>query len=215
MNRREAITRVSWILGGTIIGANMFIEGGCTSSNSTKDVVSFFSPERISFLDEVSETILPATKTPGAKAAKVGQFMSVMVRDCYSEQDQKTFMEGLDKLDEASKKMNGKSFLESDIKQRTALLTQLDAEGKKYMTERNDREAKKYSSSASIAKEHNYITKGKEVEPAHYFAMIKQLTLLGFFTSKIGATEVLRYVEVPGKYDGNLPYKKGDRAWVI
>lgn len=213
MDRREAITRVGIILGGTIIGANLFIEGGCTSSNSTKDVISFFTPERISFMDEIAETILPATKTPGAKAAKVGQFMSVMVRDCYTEADQKTFMEGFEKLDEASKKKNGKNFLESDVPQRTALFIELDAESKKYMTERNDREAKKYSSSAAYAMERNYLTKGKEISPAHYFAMMKQLTLLGFFTSEVGATQALRYKETPGRYDGNMPYKKGDKAW--
>ncbi|MEM9985724.1 MAG: gluconate 2-dehydrogenase subunit 3 family protein, partial [Bacteroidota bacterium] len=42
---------------------------------------------------------------------------------------------------------------------------------------------------------------------------MKQLTLWGFFSSKIGATEVLRYLEVPGKYDGSYPYQEGDRAW--
>jgi hypothetical protein len=36
---------------------------------------------------------------------------------------------------------------------------------------------------------------------------------LGFFTSEPGATKALRYIAVPGHYDGNLPYKKGDKAW--
>jgi hypothetical protein len=43
--------------------------------------------------------------------------------------------------------------------------------------------------------------------------MLKELTLLGFFTSEVGATQALRYLPVPGKYDGNVPYKKGDKAW--
>jgi hypothetical protein len=42
---------------------------------------------------------------------------------------------------------------------------------------------------------------------------MKQLTLLGYFTSEIGATQTLRYVAVPGKYEGCIPYKKGDKAW--
>jgi hypothetical protein len=42
---------------------------------------------------------------------------------------------------------------------------------------------------------------------------MKQLAILGYFTSKEGATKALRYVAVPGKYDGALPYKKGDKAW--
>jgi hypothetical protein len=43
--------------------------------------------------------------------------------------------------------------------------------------------------------------------------MIKQLTILGYFTSETGATKALRYEAVPGKYDGAYPYKKGDKAW--
>ncbi len=47
----------------------------------------------------------------------------------------------------------------------------------------------------------------------HYFTMFKQLTIFGFFTSKVGATEVLRYVAVPGRYDGDLAYVPGTPAW--
>jgi hypothetical protein len=45
--------------------------------------------------------------------------------------------------------------------------------------------------------------------------MVKQLTIWGYFTSEPGATKALRYVAVPGKYDGNFPYKKGDKAWAL
>jgi hypothetical protein len=42
---------------------------------------------------------------------------------------------------------------------------------------------------------------------------MKQLTLFCFFTSKPGMTQALRHQQVPGRYDGAFPYKKGDRAW--
>ncbi len=64
-----------------------------------------------------------------------------------------------------------------------------------------DKEAKDYEKSK------------KQNDPTHYFSMMKQLTLWGFFTSKPGATEALRYVAVPGRYEGCIPYKKGDKAW--
>jgi hypothetical protein len=64
-----------------------------------------------------------------------------------------------------------------------------------------DAEAKKYQE-----------TKTAE-QPTHYFTMIKQLTLWGYFSSEIGATQALRYVAIPGKYEGCVPYKKGDKAW--
>ena len=185
MNRREAISSVALLLGGTILGAEAFLSGCKTKS----DVGVSFSPTDISFLDEVAETILPATSTPGAKAAKVGEFMTVMVKDCYEEKDQKIFMKGMKKLDEASNKKNSKSFMESTAAQRHDLLVALDAETKEYQK-----------------------TKKKE-DPNHYFRMMKELTLTGYFTSEVGATKALRYVAVPGKYEGCIDYKKGDKAW--
>jgi hypothetical protein len=186
MNRREAIGRVGLILGGTIIGAEFFISG-CKSSS--KKVNELFDQDNVALFDEIGETILPATSTPGAKAAAIGNFMALMVQDCYKPEDQKIFVKGISDLNEASKKKFGKSFIEADAKQRTELLTELDAEQKNY-------------------------TKNKKPEDAnHYFRMMKELTLLGFFTSEVGATKALRYVAVPGRYDGNVPYKKGDKAW--
>ncbi|MDR6944364.1 gluconate 2-dehydrogenase subunit 3 family protein [Mucilaginibacter pocheonensis] len=186
MNRREAIGRVGLILGGTVIGAEFFISG-CKSTS--KKVNELFDQDNVAFFNEVGETILPATNTPGAKAADVGNFMALMVQDCYKPEDQKIFVKGIADLDEASKKKFGKKFMEADAKQRTELLTSLDAEQKAY-------------------------TKTKKPEdPNHYFRMMKELTLLGFFTSEVGATKALRYVAVPGRYDGCVPYKKGDKAW--
>ncbi|MGI4865395.1 MAG: gluconate 2-dehydrogenase subunit 3 family protein [Janthinobacterium lividum] len=199
MNRRDALARVALLMGGTLIGADYLLTG-CGPSTSSKDTAkdgtkapgSDFKPldaKQIAYLDEVGDTILPPTKSPGAKAAQVGSFMAVMVRDCYDPADQKIFLEGFDKLEAASQKQNGKGFLESTPEQRTALLKAVDTEQTQY-------------------------SKTKKVEePNHYFRMIKELTLLGFFTSKVGATEALRYQPVPGKYDGCIPYKKGDKAW--
>lgn len=190
MDRREAISRVAWLLGGTVLGANLFVEMACNPSK-TEGVTEFFNPDRVAFLNEVSETILPQTSTPGAKEAKVGDFMAVMVKDCYTPDDQKIFMEGIAELDKNAEKKHGKKFLELDAAQRTSYLNELDTEHKEYMKNKKDE------------------------DPNHYFRMIKELTLLGFFTSEVGATKVLRYVAVPGKYDGCYPYKKGDRAWAM
>lgn len=185
MNRREAISAVGWLLGGTIIGADLLIS--CTTK-PTK-VNTLFDQDQVAFLDEVGDTILPTTSTPGAKAAKIGSFMAIMVKDCYKKEDQQVFLEGIEKLDEASKKSFGESFIKITPAQRTSLLIKLDDEQKKYMLNK-DPEA-----------------------PNHYFRMMKELTLLGYFTSEVGATQALRYVAVPGKFEGCIPYKKGDRAW--
>src|SRR5450631_3411392 len=122
MNRRDAISRVSMLLGSTILGAEVFLSG-CTNPNKSVGAAGInFSNADVAFLDEVAETILPATDTPGAKAAKVGEFMTVIVRDCYEEKDQKTFIDGMQKLNEACKKQYGKYFLESSSEERHGLL---------------------------------------------------------------------------------------------
>ena len=189
MNRRDALSRVALILGGTVVGANAFLEGCTPSGKNNADANPAFTPEDIAYLDEIAETIIPATDTPGAKAAGVGTFMTVMVNDCYTEDDQKVFKAGMQKLDEASRQKNSKSFMDASPDQRKVLLTAID------------KEAKEYAKTA------------KGDDPKHYFRMMKELTLLGYFTSEPGATKALRYLPVPGKYEGCIDYKKGDRAW--
>ncbi len=189
MNRREALSSVALLLGGTIIGAEMFLSG-CTNENKKIGTLGLdFSPEDTSFLDEVGETIIPATDSPGAKDAKIGDFMHTIVRDCYNKSDQDIFIAGMGKLNEASKTMNGRYYLESTPEERKKLLIALDKEQKDYMTNK------------------------KPTDPAHYFRMMKELTIWGYFTSEPGATQALRYIAVPGKYEGCIPYKKGDKAW--
>lgn len=48
-----------------------------------------------------------------------------------------------------------------------------------------------------------------------FFRRMKELTVTGYFTSEIGATQALEYVEVPGRLEACIPYKKGQKAWAI
>lgn len=185
MQRREAVQYISLLLGGALVGGNVFITG-CKTDSKQKDL---FSENDVAFLDEVGDTILPATSTPGAKAAAIGQFMTVMVNDCYEEKNQKIFKEGFKKLDDLSKKQFDNDFMKATPQQRKDLLIQLDKEQKDYMKNK------------------------KPDEPSHYFRMMKELTLLGYFTSEIGAKQARRYTPVPGRYDACIPYKKGDKAF--
>src|ERR1700753_3253075 len=97
MDRRDAIGRIALLMGGAVIGAE-FLLSGC-KPNGASDVSALFTPDNTAYLTEIADTILPTTTaSPGAKAANVGAFMGVMVRDCYTPADQKTFLDGLDKL---------------------------------------------------------------------------------------------------------------------
>jgi hypothetical protein len=190
MNRRDAIARVGILVGGTVVGANAFLTG-CAPKRTEEGVAGLnFSADNISFLDEVGETILPDTQSsPGAKAAKIGEFMKAIVSDCYEEKDQLIFMDGISKLNQVADEKFGDSFIGLSAEDRTKLLVELDKE----------------------AKEHH--KNKKKEDPEHYFTMMKQLTLWGYFTSEVGSTKALRYNPVPGRYEGCIDYKKGDKAW--
>ncbi len=186
MDRREAVKYISMLLGGTVVGSSFFLSG-CKAND---DKVSMqFTDADIAFLDEVAETILPRTSTPGAKDAAVGKFMTVMVNDCYEKEDQEVFHKGMKQLKDIAKEKMGDTFMKLPADKKQELLIQLDKEQKEFQE------------------------KKKPEERSHYFRMMKELTLLGFFTSEPGATQALRYIERPGRYDGCVPYKKGDKAW--
>jgi hypothetical protein len=210
MERRELLKMIALLTGSVVIGGDVFLSGCKTGAKADAG----FTASNIALLDEIGETIIPATATPGAKAAKVGGFMKIMVTDCYTEKQQTTFTKGLDELEEACKKANSKSFMDCTPQQRHDFLISLEKEAKAYNAKRDEedkpnREANEQANSTITWKEQ----KEFEAGPRHYYTMMKQLTLLGFFTSKTGMTETLRHIPVPTRYDGALPYAKGDKAW--
>ena len=217
ITRREAILRVSVLLGGVALVGGTALLTGCRDQEKNTDAP--FTADDIAFLDEVADTILPTTSTPGAKAAKTGAFMALMVTDSYKPSDRKIFREGMRKLDEASQKANGASFMKATPAQRLALLEVLDREQKADADERKTARQKKVQAFLTDQKAQG--TPGPDVNPApatpaekptHYFRMMKELALLGYFTSEIGCTQAQKYAETPGRYDPCIPYKAGDKA---
>jgi hypothetical protein len=193
MNRREAIQRFSIIIGGSILGADSLLAKNIDwdkieDEASGSKGIGIFTKAQIKLMNEIAETIIPTTNTPGAKAAKTGEFIAVIVSDVYAPDKQQLFMEGLVKLDEGCQKRNGKAFMKCKAEARHDYLVELDKEQKAFEK-----------------------TKKKE-EPHHYFKVMKDLVTWGYFTSEIGATQALRYVAVPGAYK-TIDYKKGDKAW--
>lgn len=154
-----------------------------------------FSQDDVVMLNEIGECIIPRTDTPGAKDANVGHIVAVMVADCYTQQEQEIFKGGLLTINALAKQKHQKTYIFLSFEQRFEIAEKLDQEARVY----NEQNAQVLESTGKPA--------------PHFFSMIKQLVLFGFFTSEIGATKVLRHVAIPGSYNGEIPYKKGDRAW--
>ncbi len=186
MNRREALKSVVLMMGGTMVGANVILTG-CAPEKQIEGLE--FSEEELAYMDEIGEAIIPETDTPGAKAAGIGSFMAMMVKDTYTEEQQKSFINGLNSLKSDFKSETGTAFMDATVAERTAFLNQLNKKAMQQNTEENS--------------------------GSNYILMIKDLTLLGYFTSEVGATQALRYIETPGRYDPCTDYNKGDKAWAI
>jgi hypothetical protein len=220
ITRREAVARVAALLGGVaLIGGSALITG-CRTENAGAPFTPFI-PDEIAYLDEIADTILPTTSTPGAKAAKTGELMARIVTDSYSPEDQKIFRAGMVKLDDASKDKNGgKTFMQATPEQRLALLRTLDKEQFDYSEKQRIDQLKKSKDFLAQGVQENApktesqkATAITDEPPNRYFRMMKELSLLGYFTSEIGATQALRYEESPGKWEPCIPYKPGEKAY--
>jgi Gluconate 2-dehydrogenase subunit 3 len=176
MNRREALQRITLLMGGVL--STQMTAGLMGQVINLGPSVPVDAAQTL-LLAEVADIIIPTTDTPGAKAAGVEQFIVRVMRDCYQKDEQEKFYAGLAKLDADSKATLGKAF------------TELDVAGK------------------------NEIVKRATGNNRAFFALMKRLTVAGYFTSEIGATKALEYLPVPGRFEGEVPMTPGQKAWAI
>jgi len=178
MQRRDLLKMIASVTGMAMIGMPGLVSG--YGAITIPPANNAFSAADVAKLDEIAETILPRTTTPGAKDAGVGLFMAQFVTDCYTAEQQAIFRAGLTDLDTRA----GGSFIALAFNARTRLLDTIAEQAK---------------------------TQAGANTP-HYFTMLKQLSIFGFFTSEVGATQVLRYVAVPGYFE-EVDYTPGTPAW--
>jgi hypothetical protein len=208
MTRRTLIQGVAAMLGGAALtgGERLFaFSFGDDALNQAMDRgAGDFTAADVALLDEIAETILPATSTPGAKAARTGAFMALMVTEAYTARNQQVFRDGMRQLDEACRAAaNGTPFMQATPAQRLLLLEALDREQRTAMVERAAAPRPRAPAAAPLPAD----------EPRHYFRMMKELALLGYFTSEIGYTQAMRYIETPGRFDPCVAIGAGEKSW--
>jgi len=206
MDRREAILRMATLTGLSLSAPLLTgLLTSCdtkTKENQTQKVTRVVSGKHKTMVEEIAERIIPATDTPGAKEAKVPEFILLTLADCYSMADQDRFFQGLDALDAQAKKTYNNSFLDLKKAEQTALLTQVEKSAK------DEAAAQKKKDDAAKLE-------GIKVEPADpgFFQMMKELTVVGYFSSEMGATQALSYVHVPGSYNGCTDLEPNQKTW--
>jgi len=139
----------------------------------------------------IAEMIIPATDTPGAKAARVNEFIDVIVAEWYDADQKSAFLSGLADVDTRSRALFGKDFLDSPAPQQQLLLQALEDEVPEVRSERGAPWAQKF------------------VKDSHFFYMIKQLTLMGYYTSQIGFEQELHSHIIPPRHAGCAPFEEG------
>ena len=181
MDRREALRRTAWIMGGAVSApAIMGILKGCAAKPTIDWTPVFLSADQGTLVSQVAEIIIPKTDTPGAKDVGVPGFIDQILKECYKKEDQDKFLNELKAFDDEAKKEYGDPFIELDAEKQAAF----------------------------VKKVHDAAVKTDESgTPATraFILTLKELTMLGYFTSEPGATQVLQYNPVPGAYKGCIP----------
>lgn len=211
MDRREAIRNVTLLFGGAITASTFSVLfEGCTNTEKKAGNEALFSPEQQAVITEMADIIIPQTSSPGAKAAGVGPFIAMMLEECYPEDVQKLFSEGLTKVDQMSKDQFKSSFVNLDVEKRNAVVRKLADDT---IAERKaDKEKEKAAEEKNAAKKN---PQDKAPGKTYFFALIRELTLLGYFTSEVGAKESLAYLPIPGRWDACTDLKPDQKAWAL
>ncbi|HLO46479.1 MAG TPA: gluconate 2-dehydrogenase subunit 3 family protein [Leadbetterella sp.] len=195
MNRRNYIKNTAAALGLTLTGSSMSeMLLSCQTQAKLDWKPAFFTNNQAALIAEIAETILPKTKTPGAKEMAVPQFIDKMVKETMDEASQKNLIEGIDSFEEEVKAKYNTDFMSLKPNEKLEFLKKLDEE-----------KPRSGLSMWGIALE-------KDVPQPTFFKTIKGLTLFGFYTSEEIGRNVLVYDPVPGEYIGCMPLK-GQNSW--
>lgn len=200
MQRRELLAALTALFGGTLAAPCVaFLETADAAGSAAPTTPSLFTPEQRELVATATELILPTTDTPGAREAGVPAFLEMMLVDWFYDDERESFMAGLASLDLRAKEATGQTFVDSPEADQVAILQALEKEGLQEMQ-------KQGISPMSLVQEN-------APAPA-FFPSLKQMTLLGYYTSEVGATRELVFQPIPGKYEPCANVGAHGRVWL-
>ena len=233
LTRREALRRAAYLMGGAISAPTLTaVLAGCERGGETAAVAAGLPPARKEMVATVAEHILPQTDTPGARAVGVHDFIDLMMAEYYPENEKAVFLAGLDDVDARARAAHGSDFMECTAAQQAAILAALDRETFAPRPARPEPERipdirdvtepgagetplPPELESDSIRWIWGEPGAGQPKAEVPFWRTMKELTLVGYYTSEPGATEELRYEQVPGRYEGCIPFSRVGRTWAV
>lgn len=178
ISRREALRHVAMLMGGAISApAILGVLNGCTPKQELNWKPVFLTEEQAQVVSAVADIIIPRTDTPGALDVGAPAFIDKMLKDCYDADDQKRYSTGLAQLQE-------QGLLKKKPAERVTLVQSVH-------------------DAALAAEKESDVPSSERQRP--FILMTKELTLLSFFTSEPGATQILQYTQAPGGYRACVP----------
>ena len=148
-------------------------------------VLKTFNPQQNAIVTTIAELIIPQTDTPGAKAARVNEFIDLILTEWYDEEEKSTFMTGLADVDSRTHELYGKDFVDCAEKQQVEILRALDDE--------------------VAAREQDARRRRNHPPEKNFFFMMKQLTLVGYYTSQVGFEQELHGEIIPARHAACVP----------
>ncbi len=134
----------------------------------------------------MSDVLIPATDTPGAKAAKVNEFIDLILTEWATEEEKKIFLEGLAEADSKTNALFGHGFAAASAKEQTAIVQAFDEELAASRNEELPKQVRSWELTLALP----------------FFAQMRRLTLVGYYTSPIGQDQELKVEIIPGALHG-------------
>ncbi len=191
-SRRDLLKTLGYVVSATVL-SDIFVACQADVKLSWKPV--FLSNNQANTIAELSETILPKTKTPGAKDIGVPQFIDKMLKVTLSEKEQNDFLIDLSAFEKA---------FETEYK--TPFVTATKAQKEAFCLKADQQAGKLGGTIWGIGLD-------KNPAPLAFFRRVKSLTLFGYFTSEQICKTVLTYAPVPGPYIGCVPLNEVVNSW--
>lgn len=233
ITRRAALERLALMMGGAVAAPLMAgVLGGCQASGPEPPQLLLLDDDQYALVTRLTDHILPATDTPGASEVGVPGFIDKMLAEWYDDEDRDVFLLGLADIEARAQYDHGRTFIEMEPAQQVALMQELDdaAYGvtrPATATPEDVAEAAQQGTDAMQREREAQMAGGTDVggdpqaappppdfpDGPRFFRMLKELTLTGYYTSKVGMTQELQWLPAPGRYDGDAPLSEIGRTW--
>ena len=190
LNRRDVIRLLGGALTLPVLSASSFAmlreAREQMPASTTGSALRAVDAHQDATISAISEWIIPQTDTPGAKAVKVNEFIDLMLAEWYSPEEKASFLKGLADADAQCKSTFGTAFVDGTPVQQRLMMTAWDDEFTKFRQSENPFAEKNRFNPPAVS--------------TNFFQTMKRLTLVGYFTSEEGATQVLHYEVVPSRH---------------